>query len=193
MSGVDVLSGGGEMGALARQVDWRQTAVGPPESWPQSLRTAVSMLLESKFPMLLCWGPDFIQFYNDPFRPILGARKHPALGRSTRDTFAEAWHIIGPLFEQVMAGTAVGFDDMLVPLDRNGFLEECYFVYSYSPFRVESGNVGGVLVTCTETTGRVVAERRLHTLRELASGFASHLVKPVDLDELVARLRALQV
>ena len=169
MSGVDVLSGGGEMGALARQVDWRQTAVGPPESWPQSLRTAVSMLLESKFPMLLCWGPDFIQFYNDPFRPILGARKHPALGRSTRDTFAEAWHIIGPLFEQVMAGTAVGFDDMLVPLDRNGFLEECYFVYSYSPFRVESGNVGGVLVTCTETTGRVVAERRLHTLRELAS------------------------
>ena len=169
MSVLEILAGGGEMGAMARAVDWRQTPVGPAERWPQSLRTALSILLESKFPMLLCWGPDFVQFYNDPFRPILGQTKHPALGQSTRETFVEAWHIIGPLFEQVMQGGAVGFEDMLVPLDRNGFLEECYFVYSYSPIRVESGGVGGVLVTCTETTGRVIAERRLHTLRELAS------------------------
>ncbi len=166
---LDILSGGGEIGSLARALDWRQTAVGPVESWPQSLRTAVSMLLESRFPMLLCWGAEFIQFYNDPFRPILGQKKHPALGKSTRETFAEAWHIIGPLFEQVMRGSAVGFEDMLVPLDRNGFLEECYFLYSYSPIRDESGGVGGILVTCTETTARVLAERRLRTLRELAS------------------------
>ena len=164
-----VLAGGGEMGALARTVDWSQTAVGPVNAWPQSLRTAVSILLESKFPMLLCWSGDFVQFYNDPFRPILGASKHPAFGKSARETFPEAWHIIGPLFEQVMRGTAVGFDDMLVPLDRYGFLEECYFTYSYSPIRDESGGIGGVLVTCTETTARLVAERRLRTLRELAS------------------------
>ncbi len=157
------------MGALARQLDWSQTAVGPIPGWPQSLRTALSILFESRFPMLLCWGPEFVQFYNDPFRPILGVSKHPALGKSTKDTFAEAWHIIGPLFDQVMQGSAVGFDDMLVPLDRNGFLEECYFLYSYSPIRDESGGVGGVLVTCTETTARVLAERRLRTLRELAS------------------------
>src|SRR5690348_11884179 len=113
-----VLSGGGEMGALARETDWSRTAVGPVERWPQSLRTAVSMVLESKFPMLICWGPGFVQFYNDPFRPILGATKHPALGRSARDTYPEAWHIIGPLFDQVMQGNAVGFEDMLVPLDR---------------------------------------------------------------------------
>jgi len=119
--------------------------------------------------MLLCWGRELNQFYNDPFRPILGVSKPPVLGKSTKETFAEAWHIIGPLFEQVMQGTAVGFEDMLVPLDRNGFLEECYFLYSYSPIRDESGGVGGILVTCTETTGRVVAERRLRTLRELAS------------------------
>src|SRR5688500_19009119 len=96
------LRGGGDMGALMRAFDWSQTAVGASGSWPQSLRTALSLLLESKFPMLLCWGEDFIQFYNDPFRPILGANKHPACGKSTRETFAEAWHIIGPLFEQVM-------------------------------------------------------------------------------------------
>jgi signal transduction histidine kinase len=166
---LEVLAGGGEMGVLARAFDWGRTPVGPVEHWPQSLRTAVSILLESRFPMLLCWGPDFVQFYNDPFRPILGQSKHPALGRSTRETFAEAWHIIGPLFEQVMQGEAVGFEDMLVPLDRYGFLEECYFVYSYSPIRDESGGVGGILVTCTETSGRVLAERRLRALGELAS------------------------
>src|SRR5688500_9104260 len=157
------------MGALARAMDWAQTKVGPVEGWPQSLRTALSILFESKFPMLLCWGPEFIQFYNDPFRPILGVSKHPALGKSTAETFAEAWHIVGPLFDQVMRGDAVGFDDMLVPLDRYGFLEECYFVYSYSPIRDESGGVGGILVICTETTGRLLAERRLRTLRDLAS------------------------
>ena len=157
------------MRALARALDWSATPVGPVEGWPQSLRTALSIVFESKFPMLVCWGRDFVQFYNDPFRPILGVSKHPALGKSTRDTFAEAWHIIGPLFEEVARGGAVGFEDMLVPLDRNGFLEECYFVYSYSPIRDESGGVGGVLVTCTETTARVVAERRLTTLRDLAA------------------------
>ncbi len=164
-----VLSGGGEMGALARALDWRQTPLGPVEEWPQSLRTTLSILLESKFPMLLCWGREYLQFYNDPFRPILGASKHPALGKSAKDTFAEAWHIVGPLFDQVMTGDAVGFDDMLVPLDRDGYLEECYFTYSYSPVRIESGEAGGVLVTCSETTARVIAERRLQTLRLLGS------------------------
>ena len=152
------LEGGGGMGALMRGFDWGTTPVGEPTHWPQSLKTAVSLLLESRFPMLLCWGPDFTQFYNDPFRPILGATKHPAIGRSTRETFAEAWHIIGPLFARVMAGDAVGFEDMLVPLDRNGFLEDCYFTYSYSPIRAEGGEVAGVFVICSETTSRVVSE-----------------------------------
>ena len=152
-----------------RQVDWANTALGPPERWPQSLRTAVSIVLECKFGMMIAWGPELVQFYNDPFRPILGATKHPALGRGVRETFPEAWHIIGPLFAQVMAGQAVAFEDMLVPLDRNGYLEECYFHYCYSPIRHESGEVGGVHVTVSETTARVLAERRLRTLRDLAS------------------------
>ena len=167
-----VLAGGGEMGALARALDWTATPLGAVSGWPQSLRTAVSIVFESTFPMMLAWGPAFTQIYNDPFRPILGSSKHPALGKGTADTFAEAWHIVGPLFAQVVAGQGVGFHDMLVPLDRDGYLEECYFAYTYTPVRDESGGVGGLLVACTETTARVLAERRLRVLRELASAAA---------------------
>ena len=163
-----VLSGGGEMGALMRTVDWARTPVGPVTTWPQSLRTALSILLESRFPMYVAWGAAFTQFYNDGYRPILGSTKHPmAMGRSTRETFAEIWHIIGPMFEGVMQGQAVGLDDFMLPLDRHGFAEECYFSLSYSPIRDESGGVGGVLVTVTETTERVYGERRLRMLRTL--------------------------
>jgi signal transduction histidine kinase/FixJ family two-component response regulator len=158
------------MGQLMRELDWSKTPVGAVETWPQSLRTAVSMLLESRFPMYIAWGKDFTQFYNDGYRPILGSTKHPAaLGLSTRETFREIWSIIGPMFEGVMEGTAVGFDDFMLPLDRHGFVEECYFIFSYSPIRDETGLVGGVLVTVTETTERVLGERRLKTLRELSA------------------------
>ncbi|MCY1016117.1 ATP-binding protein [Pyxidicoccus sp. MSG2] len=166
----EVLAGGGEMGALIRATDWSKTAIGAVTGWPQSLRTAVSILLESRFPMYIAWGPDFVQLYNDGYRPILGSTKHPAaMGRSTRETFAEIWHIIGPMFEGVMEGRAVGVTDFMLPLDRHGFTEECYFIFSYSPIRDESAGVGGVLVTVTETTDRVLGERRLRTLRDLAA------------------------
>src|SRR4051812_7114506 len=167
-SAADVLAGGGEMGALMRSIDWSRTPVGAVESWPQSLRTAISILLETGFPMYIAWGPEFTQFYNDGYRPILGSTKHPAaMGISTRETFAEIWNIIGPMFEGVMRGTPVFVNDFLLPLDRHGFAEECYFIFSYSPIREESGNVGGVLVTVTETTERVLGARRLQTLQEI--------------------------
>jgi signal transduction histidine kinase len=166
----DPLEGGGEMGALMRSIDWSRTAVGPASQWPQSLRTALSILLETGFPMYIAWGPEFIQFYNDGYRPILGSTKHPAaMGRSTRETFAEIWNIIGPMFEGVMTGTATTVVDFLLPLDRHGFVEECYFIFSYSPIREEGGNVGGVLVTVTETTERVLGARRLKTLQALSA------------------------
>jgi hypothetical protein len=166
----DPLSGGGEMGELMRSIDWSQTAVGAVSSWPQSLRTALSILLETGFPMYIAWGPEFIQFYNDGYRPILGSTKHPsAMGRSTRETFAEIWDIIGPMFEGVMQGTSTTVVDFLLPLDRHGFVEECYFIFSYSPIREEGGRVGGVLVTVTETTERVVGARRLETLQQLSA------------------------
>jgi signal transduction histidine kinase/CheY-like chemotaxis protein len=165
-----VLRGGGEMGALMRSIDWSRTVVGPVPAWPQSLRTALSILLETGFPMYIAWGPEYTQFYNDGYRPILGSTKHPAaMGASTRETFAEIWDIIGPMFAGVMQGTPTTVVDFMLPLDRHGFTEECYFIFSYSPIRQESGTVGGVLVTVTETTQRVLGERRLKTTQELAA------------------------
>jgi signal transduction histidine kinase len=166
-----ILPGGNEMGELMRAYDWGTSAVGPIETWPQSLRTALSILLDSRYPMYIAWGPEFTQFYNDGYRPILGATKHPAaLGRSTRETFAEIWHFIGPMFEEVMrSATPTYLEDQILPLDRNGYVEECYFTFCYSAVRTESGEVGGVFVTCSETTERVIGERRLRTLRDLGA------------------------
>ncbi len=168
VSSAEFLSGGGEMGALIRTYDWGKTPLGSSRFWPQSLRTAISIMLETHFPMYIAWGKDFIQFYNDGYRPILGATKHPALGKKANDTFEEIWDIIGPMFEGVMLGKAVGLTDFLLPLNRYGYTEECYFIFSYSPIRDESSSVGGVLVTVTETTTRVIEERRLKTLRYMA-------------------------
>ena len=105
----DCLSGGGEMGALMRATDWSQTPFGPVETWPQSLRTAVSIMLESRFAMVVAWGPDFRFLYNDRYRPVLGS-KHSALGKACRDIFPEVWPVIGPEFERVRRGEAFAID-----------------------------------------------------------------------------------
>ena len=164
----DCLAGGGNMGAMMRAFDWSTTPFGPVEQWPQSLRTAVSIMLESRFAMVVAWGPEFRFLYNDRYRPILGT-KHPAsLGTPCAEIFPEVWPVIGPEFERVRRGDAFAIDDWLLPLDRNGYLENCWFTLSYSPIRDESGGVGGLLAIVAETTGRVEGERRLATLRELA-------------------------
>ncbi|MEO6548199.1 MAG: PAS domain S-box protein [Ferruginibacter sp.] len=156
------LTGGGQMGTLIRSFDWSKIALGRPDTWPQSLRIAVRIMLDCPFGMYIAWGNEYIQLYNDGYRPILGATKHPqALGISTRETFAEIWPTIGPMFEGVMQGTPVGFPDFILQLDRNGFLEECVFDFSYSPIRLEDGEVGGVLVTVIETTEKVHALKAL--------------------------------
>ncbi|QJW90655.1 PAS domain-containing protein [Spirosoma taeanense] len=170
------LIGGGEMGTLIRGMDWSQTSVGPISAWPQSLRIAVQLILDTSFGMYLVWGPDQIQFYNDSFRPILGSSKHPsALGGCAKDTFSEIWDWLGPKFEGVMRGEAFSAEDLLVPLNRNGYLEDCYFTFSYSPFRDETGQIRGILVPVTETTQTVRARKRteesqqqLHSLFEQA-------------------------
>jgi len=159
------------MGARVRAFDWSKTALGPVAHWPQSLRTAVSILLSSRHPMFLWWGDDLVQLYNDGYRPSLGKQMHPgALGQRGEECWTEIWPIIGPQIAGVMtAGQETWHEDQLVPFDRNGYLEEIYFTYGYSPIRDETGGVGGTLVVCTETTQRVLAERRLWTLRDLAA------------------------
>ena len=170
----EVLQEGGEMGALLRALDWSKTAVGPVETWPQSLRTVLSILLTSPHPILVWWGKELVQFYNDGYRPILGATKHPkALGQRGPECWAEIWNVIGPLAEVAMEhGRSTFIRDGLLCMDRNGYLEETYFTYAYSPIRDESGGMGGVFVACTENTERVLGERRLQTLRELSEALS---------------------
>ncbi|MBO0936622.1 PAS domain-containing protein [Fibrella sp. HMF5335] len=158
------MDGGGEMGALTRQYDWAATPLGPPERWPQSLRTTLSIILHSRFPMFLFWGEQHLCFYNDAYRPSLGKDgKHPqALGKPGADVWPEVWPIIKPMIDQVLTGgEATWSEDQLIPIYRNGQLEDVYWTYSYSPVSDESGKPMGVFVTCTETTQKVNILNRL--------------------------------
>ncbi len=167
----DCLRGGGEAGALMRSIDWSRHPLGPVNRWPASLRSLVALILSSRFAMRVLWGPESIVLYNDAYRPILGATKHPAaMGSRAAETFAEVWEFVGPIFQRVRLGEPVGFEDTLLPLDRNGYLDDCYFTVSYSPVRDEFGTIAGVLGVVHETTARVLAERRLATLRNLTRG-----------------------
>ena len=167
----EFLSGGGEMGALMRAHDWTQSPLGPPAQWPDSLKMAVSICLNSRFPMVLWWGPEFIMLYNDAWRPILGAAKHPkGLGRPGIETWPEIWDIIGEQLGGVLKrGEATWSEDLLLAVDRYGYVEEAYFTYSYSPIKAADGRVGGVFTAVSETTERVLSERRMGILRELAA------------------------
>ena len=168
------LRGGGEMGQRIRAHDWAATPLGPVETWPQSLRSAVSILLPSRAQIVLFWGPELITLYNDAYAPVFGA-KHPwALGRPAHECWHEVWHVLGPLFEGVVStGEAFWAKEHPFFLHRQGFLEETYFDVSYDPVRIEDGSVGGIFCIVSEQTGRVLGERRLHTLRELGTRTAT--------------------
>lgn len=166
---IQLFPGESESAALMRSLDWAATPLGVPESWPDSLRTLVPVMLTSPFPMRVQWGPDLVCLYNDGYRAIIGSSKHPAaMGRAMRDSFPEVWDRMGPAFANVLGGNVLSLDDELICLDRSGFLEECYFTASYSPIAVD-GEIGGVLGVVRETTRHVVSERRLRTLRQLAT------------------------
>ncbi len=155
--------GEGEMAELTRRFDWSKTPVGPIDTWPDTLLTTVNLLLATRHPMFLWWGPELIQFYNDGYRPSIREDKHPkALGQRGMECWPEIWHIIGPQIEAVMTkGESTWHRNALVPIHRNGKLEDVYWTYSYSPVRDRDGNILGTLVTCSETTEEVLGERRL--------------------------------
>jgi PAS domain S-box-containing protein len=158
------LSDGGEMGELTRNFNWADSSLGHPSTWPQSLRLTVSMILKSKFPMFLFWGEDHIQFYNDAYRPSLGNNgKHPsALGQKGFDCWPEIWADIFPLIQKARnEGVASYSEDQLLPIYRNGKMEDVYWTFSYSPIMGDDGTVGGVHVVCTETTAKVLAVKKL--------------------------------
>jgi PAS domain S-box-containing protein len=158
----DFLAGGGEMGALTRAYDWSASPLGPPGCWPQSLRTALRILLNTNHPMFIWWGPGLIQFYNDAYRQTMGPERHPsALGQGGRECWAEIWPIIGPQIEQVMdGGGATWHENQLVPVTRHGRLEQVYWTYGYSPIDEDDG-IGGVLVVCRDVTEEYLAATAL--------------------------------
>ncbi|MGZ4787144.1 MAG: ATP-binding protein [Terriglobales bacterium] len=167
----DLFVGGGQMGAAMCSYDWSKSTLGTVDQWPHSLRVAIRILLGSSYPIYIAWGREYTQFYNDSYLPILGIKHPDALGKGTPHTFAEIWDFIGPMFDRALEkGEATGATDQILFLERNGYPEECYFTFSYSPIPGDDPDaVGGVFVTALETTDRVIEERRLTLLRDLAS------------------------
>ena len=185
------LRGGGACAALIARHDWRATSLGPLETWPASLRATVANMMRTRQPMLLFWGPELIQLYNDAFVPSFGRGKHPkALGQPAEECWAEAWPVVGAQIEAVMThGEPAWHEDTLVPIYRNGRMEEVFWTYSYSPAHDDDGRVHGTLVIVTEMTGRVLSTRRLESLSTLSTKLAraSSTAACLDALETVAR------
>lgn len=179
------LANGGEVGAMMRTHNWSDSPLGSPNTWPQSLRAIVSMMLNSKFPMFIAWGEELGFLYNDAYAEILG-KKHPsALGRRFHDIWPEIWEDILPIIKRALEGHAVYYENLPFTMNRTGQDEEAWFTFSYSPVRDEDGRVGGMFCACTETTEQMLAERhraeeltRLQQLFQQAPGIIAVLRGP---------------
>jgi PAS domain S-box-containing protein len=164
----EIFTGKSEMARRMRELDWSKSVLGPVERWPQSLRTSVSTCLDCAFPIVLWWGPDLAILYNDEYKTILGPKHPSALGQPGAKVWSEIWDIIGPMLSQVLErGEPTRSRDLLLHIDR-GYPEEAYFSFSYSPIHAEAGKIGGIFCPVIETTEKVIGERRLRTLRDLA-------------------------
>ena len=186
------LTGGGEMGRLTRVFDWSKTPLGPAVAWPQSLKTIVRTMLDSRYAMWLGWGEEFTFFYNDAYATMTLGPKHPsALGKPARVVWSEIWPDIGPRAESVMrTGKATWDEGLLLFLERRGFKEETYHTFSYSPVPDDRGGVGGMLCVVTEDTEQAIGERRLRTLRELAARTTDEAKSVEEACQTAARLLA---
>jgi PAS domain S-box-containing protein len=166
-SNLSFLQGGGQMGELARAFDWSQTGLGIPEQWPQNLRTAVSILLNSQFPMFVWWGKEqLITIYNDAYKIIAGD-KHPSLlGKSGKEGWSEIWDDLTPLVENVFNGNSTWSEDLRLEIFRHGTVEETYFTFSYSPILNDQGFVDGLFCAVVETTEKVFSKRKLEESKD---------------------------
>jgi signal transduction histidine kinase/DNA-binding response OmpR family regulator len=185
------LTGGSEMGDRIRAFDWSQTPIGSPEKWSSALKTMLQIMLANRFPHILWWGPEYVQFYNDAYQPIPGT-KHPekVLGQRACECWSEIWHVIGPLIDRPFrGGPATWDDDILLEINRHKFTEESHFTIAYSPVpdeTVERG-IGGVLATVHEITEKVVGERRVVALRDLGARLAGAKT-PEEVCKLAAKV-----
>jgi two-component sensor histidine kinase len=165
----DFLTGGGEMGAAMRAFDWSSTPLGPPAGWPDTLKTCLRILLASRQPMWVWWGPALINFYNDAYLPVIGAKHPGALGQPARQVWAEIWDQIETRIAAAMNGEASYSEAELLVISRSGYPEETYYTFSFSPVPQEDGSIGGIVCANTDDTDRVIGARRLALLREIAS------------------------
>src|SRR3954466_398842 len=170
----EFLAGGGQMGQIMREFDWSSTDLGPVNEWPQSLKTCVRIMLTSRQPIWIGWGPKLIKLYNDPYIKIVGG-KHPwALGKPASEVWKDIWEDIDPMLKTVMEkdqGTYV--ESQLLIMERNGYPEETYYTFSYSPIPDDDGTVGGIFCANSDDTARVITERQIALLRELAATTAN--------------------
>ncbi|HEX8343364.1 MAG TPA: hypothetical protein VF657_01290, partial [Actinoplanes sp.] len=177
----ELFAGGGATGRLMTGLDWAATPLGPVAGWSQSLRSAVRIVLSSRYPMLLLWGPQFTQLYNDAYSALIGDKHPAALGGDVRVTLAEGWDVLSPLIHEAMAtGIASWVPALRLLLDRSGYREEAYFSVSHAPARDDDGGTVGVLTVCSEVTDQVVGERRLSLLRDLSVQGDGRTVDVVD-------------
>ena len=180
----EFLAGGGQVGELMRSHDWSTSPLGPPGTWPPSLRTIVDLILQSRFPMFIAWGADLGFLYNDAYAEILGAKHPAALGRRFHDIWSEIWADISPLIDAAMNGQATYKEDLPLVMNRKGYQEQTWFTFSYSPVRDDTGSIAGMFCAVSETTEKVMAERALREsegrLRALvaASSYAVYRMSP---------------
>ncbi|MDX2201821.1 MAG: ATP-binding protein [Hyphomicrobiaceae bacterium] len=164
------LRGRSEMASRIREHDWARTPLGPPAAWPQSLKTAVRIMLTSRQPIWIGWGRELIYLYNDPYKAIIGGKHPAALGKPTAQVWREIWPEIGPMLATAMGGDEGTYvERQLLIMERNGYPEETYYTFSYSPVPGDDGQVGGIICANTDDTDRVISQRRLQLLRDIAS------------------------
>ncbi|MEJ7625448.1 MAG: ATP-binding protein [Ferruginibacter sp.] len=190
----EFLSGGGEMGKLIRSFNWSETPLGSPDTWPQSLRTTVSLCIASNFPISIAWGAHRVQIYNDGYLPICGDMHPSSMGQDFKECWFSAWPVIGQAFEEASLGQTRFLENQRIFLDRYGYKEETFFTFSFSPILDESGGVGGLFHPVIEQTQQTLAERRLNILHTIpdhtvdartadeASALVAECLKDFELD-----------
>jgi PAS domain S-box-containing protein len=164
------LAGGGELGALMRSTDWSGTSLGDPGRWPRSLKTVVRIMLTSRQPIWIGWGPELLYLYNDPYKSIIGGKHPRALGQPTSVVWREIWADIQPLLASAMSGDGTFAESQLLIMERNGYPEETYYTFSYSPIPGDDGQPAGIICANSDETRRVIGERQLALLRDMAAG-----------------------
>lgn len=168
------LAGGGEMGAILRNLDWSKQPLGDPAAWPQSLKTAIRIMLTSRQPIWIGWGRDLYFFYNDPYQSIIGGKHPGAVAQPAKLVWQEIWDDIGPMLATAMSGVEGTYvEEQLLIMERNGYPEETYYTFSYSPIPDDDGMPGGIICANTDDTKRVIGERQLALLRDLAGRSAN--------------------